>query len=129
MMKPAQKDFLNIVFWVGLGGLMMWGYHAATSKQAEKAVLGDAVWEHKKAGNIAVVNAGPKTKVSQTPEGTVIELTIPSSTMGGLSVQFKRCVIWRDKTSATSAMSCDSDTASSYFESGDEPDNSPPYRF
>lgn len=89
------KALFEPLSWLLFGGLIVWGYQAATDKRAEKSSTATASIAQRKAANAAAVSAGPQTKVWQTPEGQVIELYVPSSSLGGLFVEVKRCIIWR----------------------------------
>lgn len=56
----------------------------------------------------ATLKAGPKTTTWDTPEGTVIALSIPQATHGA-NVETKRCIVWRDAVTKTAALHCDKD--------------------
>lgn len=55
----------------------------------------------------AVIQAGPQTVSWDTPQGTVIEITIPRATLGGNFVESKRCIVWRDAVAKTASLFCD----------------------
>lgn len=55
------------------------------------------------------IRAGPQTKSWQTPEGTVIELTIPKATSIDSFANVRQCIVWRDRETQTSSLFCDKD--------------------
>ncbi len=55
----------------------------------------------------ALLNDGPQVKTTRTTEGDIVELTIPREMAGGKFVEIKRCVVWRDLRTSTSAIHCD----------------------
>jgi hypothetical protein len=89
-----------------LGGLIVWGYYQVSGRKTEPVTPKQTTAERKKAAQ-DVIKAGPKTTEWQTPQGTLIELNIPRSTMGGTLVENKRCIVWRDAITKTASLSCD----------------------
>ena len=108
-MKSSLSDGLRILFWVVLGGAIVWGYSAATSKKAEKSALATSRFEQRKTAVQATVKAGPQVFSNETPEGTVIQLSIPAPSQTGNFVDVKRCIVWRDAATKTSSLHCDHD--------------------
>lgn len=121
------RDFGSIVFWVFLGGAVVWGYGAATDKKAEKSTTSTKNISERRASVEAIVKAGPTTKTWPTPEGQIIEISIPSVGAAGLFADIKQCIVWQSKMGTQAAMSCDPAAEPQLLP--DEPDNSPPYRF
>jgi len=101
------KYLLNILFWIALGGGLVWLYLTASTQTPAKPIGKPLpTSEQRKQAVSDVVNAGPQTKLWSTPHGEVIELSIPSASIGGRFVEYKRCIVWRDPITATSAISC-----------------------
>ncbi len=97
------------IAWIILGGLLVWGYGAATEKRSEKVATSTARLTHRKEEVQAIINAGPQTRVWETTQGSVITLDIPKAGLGGRFVETKHCTIWRDTATRTSALHCDKD--------------------
>ena len=57
----------------------------------------------------AAIDAGPTTRTWQTPEGALVELTIPMASIGGRRVEYQRCLVWRDAATRTASLDCDRD--------------------
>ncbi|MGB4115379.1 MAG: hypothetical protein WBK51_02395 [Polaromonas sp.] len=100
---------LERLAWILLGGLIVWGYQVATEKRAEKATIASASYAQRKLATQEILKAGSKTTISETPQGTVIELSIPKASFGGSFLEIKRCIIWRDAVTKTAALSCEKD--------------------
>ena len=71
----------------------------------------------------STLRAGPQTRTWQTPEGALVELTIPRASLTGRSVEYQRCVVWRDATTKTAFMHCDRDN----IDLADHPTDPPDY--
>lgn len=99
------------------------GICACTSKDAPKEPHTRPTSAERKQAVQAVVNAGPQTKSWQTPEGTVIELTIPKTSGAGNFLESQRCVVWRDAVTKTSSMYCDKEEIDIREFSGDTPEH------
>lgn len=110
------------VAWVVLGGLLVWGYGAATDKKAEKAATASMSYAQRKQATAAVIQAGPQTTSWETPQGTVIALDIPKAALGGSFVEVKHCIVWRDAVTSTSALHCDKDEIDTRDYPSDPPD-------
>ena len=130
---PNVKALLEPIAWVLLGGLIVWVYQLAADqnigKEATTATSPEQRSAARKAARKALLAAGPQTKTWQTPEGQVIELDVPSSSLGGLIVDVKRCIIWQGNNSTSPAMSCGNNADDPTLFPGDGPDNTPPYSF
>jgi hypothetical protein len=100
---------LEPLAWMFLGGLLFWGYQVVIEKKAEKATTASVSYSQRKHATQEIIKAGPKTTISETPEGTVIELSIPKPSFGGSFAEIKQCIIWRDAVTKTSALFCDKD--------------------
>lgn len=124
MAKTPIKDLFSILSWIILGALIAWGYQAATAKQADKSSVARASFDQRKAAVKASIAAGPSTTVWQTAEGEVVELYVPSSALGGLRVQVKRCIIWNGNNALAPAMSCGADPEDRDYSPPDGPDYS-----
>lgn len=93
--------------WILLGSLLAWGYGVATTKKAEKSAA-VTVSSAKRAETIAAqLKAGPTTEVSNTPEGQLVNLQVPTAGPGNLYVEQRTCLVWRDAVTKTTAMHCD----------------------
>ncbi len=71
----------------------------------------------------AVLDAGPQTKSWETPEGTVIELTLPKAGMTGMFLESQRCIVWRDAVTKTAALHCDRGEINHQDYPGDPPEH------
>lgn len=113
--------------WIFLGGLIVWGYQAASHSPTLAAASADKrpTMDERKRDVRSMVSAGPQTKLWVTPHGEIIEVAIPTASIGGRFVQFKRCTVWRDPITATSSISCPSEPAEDRdLYPTDGPDNS-----
>jgi hypothetical protein len=70
----------------------------------------------------AALNAGPQTRSWQTPEGAVIEVTIPKTSGPGRLLESQRCIVWRDAVTNTSALHCDREEIDMRNFEGDPPE-------
>ncbi len=104
-MKSAMDYYAGILFWMALGGAAVWGYGVATEKKA--AAAPSASLTQRKQANLNAVSAGPQSTAWETPHGTVIALAIPKASAGGLLMEMKRCIVWRDAVTSTSSLQCD----------------------
>lgn len=95
----------SILFWIALGIALMWAYGAATENKASAAP--SASLSQRKQANLNKINAGPQSTAWETPHGTVIALDIPKASAGGLLMEMKRCIVWRDAVTRTSSLQCD----------------------
>lgn len=112
-MKSHINYMLSVAFWMVLGGAIVWGYQAASRPPTFAANPADKrqTMDERKRDVRNVVSAGPQTKLWATPHGEIIEVAIPTASIGGRFVQFKRCTVWRDPITATSSISCPSEPA------------------
>lgn len=94
-----------IIFWIALGGVGVWGWQAATAKPFEKPP--SAGIAQRRQAVATTLAAGPQTTSWSTPHGDVIELSVPSATVGGRLLELRRCIVWRDHITSSSSMSCD----------------------
>jgi hypothetical protein len=108
-MKFDRDSLFGIVFWIAFGGLIAWGYQAATDKKAEKASTSTESRANRKQAVQNIIKAGPQTTSWETPQGTVIALDVPKATLGGRFIETKHCIVWRDAVTKTSALHCDKD--------------------
>jgi hypothetical protein len=106
-MKSRLQTLLGMLFWLGLGALLLFWFQEVNSKKVEKSSVTTENRAQRKQAAQDVIKAGPKTTEWQTPQGTLIELNIPRSTMGGTLVENKRCIVWRDAITKTASLSCD----------------------
>ena len=106
-MKSAMDYYAGILFWMALGGAVVWGYGVATEKKASTTPSVSVA--QRKQANLNAVSAGPQSTAWETPYGTVIALDIPKASAGGLLVEQKRCIVWRDAVTNTSSLQCDKD--------------------
>lgn len=113
---------LEPLAWIALGGLIVLGYGVATAKKAEKAATTSTSYTQRMKATSATISAGPKTTSWETPQGTVIALDIPKSSMGGSFVEVKHCIVWRDAVTNTSALHCDKDEIDTREYPSDPPD-------
>lgn len=95
--------------WILLGGLIVGSYQAALGKKTKKESSTSNSYAQRKLAAHDVVKAGPQITVSETPQGTVIQLNIPKTSFDGGLVEIKRCIVWRDTVTKTAALSCDKD--------------------
>lgn len=107
MTKITRSDVLSIVFWIAFGGLLVWGFNAATAKKSEKSIAISAAAVDRRATVAATLSKGPQTTSWNTPEGKVIELSIPTSRLGGLMIEVKRCIVWRGQ--GADSLHCESE--------------------
>lgn len=91
-----------------MGALGVWLYQISTVHKAEKAT--PASTSQRRLAVTNAVTAGPQTQIWATPNGDVIELTIPSASLGGRLLEVKRCTVWRDRITSSSSMSCSEPT-------------------
>ena len=98
---------LEPFLWIILGGLIVWGYGAATDKKTEKVIATSTDIAQRKQSTQAIVQAGPQTTTWETIQGTVIALDIPKATLGGSFIEVRHCIVWRDAITKTSALHCD----------------------
>lgn len=101
------EGFFSILFWIVLGAAILWMYQAATTRQGEKSDLVKSKTASRRATVTKAMLDGPKTTIWATPNGDVIELLFPSSSVGGQIVEVKRCIVFRDTFTKSSSMSCD----------------------
>jgi hypothetical protein len=94
-----------------------------TSKDISKESHGRTTSAERKQAIQSVIDAGPQTKSWQTPEGTVIELTIPKTSGAGNFLESQRCIVWRDAVTKTSSMHCDKEEIDIRDYSGDPPEH------
>lgn len=102
------KALLLVLFGVALSGVALsLAYQAATDKRADKGAQSIARMAHQQQATKAIVSAGPQAIATETPQGTVIDLTIPKVGMGGAFIETRKCVVWRDAVTKTASMFCD----------------------
>lgn len=124
MKDPDTKmtNWLGILFWMAIGAALVWGFGIATQKKEPKFTRASPSLTQRKQAALDTIKAGPKTSTWETPHGTVIALDIPKATAGGLLVEIKRCVVWRDAATKTSSLQCDKDEIDIRHHSIDPPD-------
>jgi hypothetical protein len=109
--------------WIFMGGLILWGYQAATTKPASKAITTGSTAASSKAAVTIALSKGPRSTIWATPHGDVIEYLIPTSVMG-VMVEYKRCFVFRDAVTRTSSMSCEMAPGNGDLSTPDGPDYS-----
>jgi hypothetical protein len=92
--------------WILMGGLLVWGYQAATAKKSEKAAAATVSNAQRAESIAAQLKAGPTTQVWNTPEGQLLQLQIPTAGPANLYVEQRNCLVWRDAATKTSALFC-----------------------
>lgn len=117
-----RSNKIEPFLWIILGGLIVWGYGAATNKTAEKVVAASTSSAQRKLATTTTVSAGPKTTSWDTPQGTVIAVDIPKSMLDGQFVEIKHCIVWRDAATKTSSLHCDKDEIDTSDYPSDPPD-------
>jgi hypothetical protein len=123
-MKFNLDDIFGIAFWMVLGGVILWGYGAVTDKKAVSANPPAATTKQRKLAVANTVRSGPKTEIWSTPHGDVIKLDVPYATVGGLLVEIKHCILWRDMLTKTSSMHCEQNQLDTRDYPSDPPDYS-----
>lgn len=123
-MKIDFSYLAGVVFWAALGGASVWLYQVGTEKKAVKSDAAAARSAQREHSVAAIVRAGPKTEVWNTPQGDVIKLDVPYASVGGFMVEIKHCLLWRDVITKTSAMHCEQNQLDTRDYSGDGPDYS-----
>lgn len=121
-MEVKRDYFLGALFWVCIGGLAVWGFHAFADKRNEKQSTTSSTSDDRKRAVADAVKAGPQVESWTTPQGDVVAIYIPSSSVGGRRVAIKRCIVWRDAVNHTSTMSCPGDETDRIYTPTDEPE-------
>lgn len=124
MSAPIFAKF-EPVLWLLLGGAIVWGFSLATDKKTEKAQKATASHSARQAAVAQSVAKGTQVEVEKTEEGDLITLYVPSKGVGGLYVEVKRCLVWRDAVTKTSSMSCPPDVDDRDLIPDDPPDIDP----
>ena len=109
MKDPDSKmtSWLGILFWMAIGAALVWGFGIATQKQEVKPARASSGLTVRKQATQDIIKAGPTSTAWETQHGTVIALDIPRASAGGLLVDMKRCIVWRDAVTNTSSLQCD----------------------
>jgi hypothetical protein len=119
---PRSFGWLGIIFWVAIGGTLVWTYGAATTKKEATFTRASSGLTVRKQATQDIIKAGPTSTAWETQHGTVIALDIPRATAGGLLVEQKRCIVWRDAVTKTSSLQCDKEEIDIRRHSIDPPD-------
>lgn len=119
---PKSFGWLGIIFWVAIGGALVWAYGAATATKEATFTQASRSLAKREQSTQDIIKAGPTSAVWETPHGTVIALDIPKATAGGLLVEMKRCIVWRDSVTKTSSLQCDKEEIDIRRHSIDPPD-------
>jgi hypothetical protein len=117
-----MTSWLGILFWMAIGAALVWGFGIATQKQEVKPAKAASSLTVRKQATQDIIKAGPTSTAWETKHGTVIALDIPRATAGGLLVEQKRCIVWRDAVTKTSSLQCDKEEIDIRGHSIDPPD-------
>ena len=90
-----------------IGGGLVWGYFTVVHTNADTAKVSASQRMERKKQVEERIAAGPKVNVSKTAEGDMLEVLIPSKSLGGSLVETTRCMVWRDAAMKTASMVCD----------------------
>ena len=115
-------NWAGMIFAMLIGGTLVWFFGSTTEKKEAKLQKTSASLTQRKQATLDIIKAGPKSTAWETPHGTVIALDIPKASVGGLLIEMKRCIVWRDAVTTTSSLPCDKDEIDIDHHSVDPPD-------
>jgi hypothetical protein len=106
-MRQHVETLLSILFWVALGGAIVWLSGVGNQKETDKAQRAAQTTQAKEKQVQAALQAGPTVVKWETPEGTLLSLAIPRQGVISSFLDVQKCIVWRDGATGAALLHCD----------------------